>query len=46
MIDKRLLKQAITEVIDGEMDRVRQEIQARKKEEIESTVSSIIKLEM
>lgn len=46
MIGKDLIKIVITEAIDKEMDRVRQEIQIWKEAELESLVSSTIKREM
>lgn len=44
MIRKDLFKIVITEAIDEEMDRVRQEIQTWKEAELESLVSSTIKV--
>lgn len=46
MVGKDLIKKVITEAIEEEMDRVRQEIQTWKEAELESLVSSAIKREM
>lgn len=46
MVGKDLIKQAITEAVDEEMDRVRQEIQTWKEAELKSIMTSIIKEEL
>lgn len=46
IIEKDLIKNVITEAIDEEMDRIRQEIQTWKEAELEVIVSKIIKKEI
>jgi len=46
MIGKDMIKRAITEAVEEEMDRVRVEIQTWKEAELESMVSGIIKREV
>jgi len=46
MVGKQLIRQAITEAVEEEMDRVRVEIQTWKEAELESMVSGIIRREV
>jgi len=46
MIGKNLIKRTITEAVNEEMDRIRQEIQSWKEEELKSLVSSVVRKEV
>jgi len=46
MVEKDLIKRAITEAVNEEMNRTRQEIQSWKEDELKSLVSSVVRKEV